>query len=673
LEPAQAGEGLLMENDKLIETARKQYANFIDIYGEMFDDTVSDLEFLDGDQWPVDMKTERETDGRPCFVINKLPKFLDQIVGEQRQNRPQIKVKPAGGKASKDTAKVLAGLIRNIELVSDSDIAYDHAFEHMAAGGIGAWRILNQYKANDAFDQEITIKPVWNALNIAWDPDAQGYFKEDARWMMLLSKMSREAFEAAYPESTAIGFESDGKYDEAWFDKDTITVAEYFVKEKAKKTIYQVRDLANGDIDVLDAEPDEDKYMIVKEREIEVDVIKWYKITGKDILEGPADVPGEFIPLVILFGKQLNVKGKQKFRGIVRFAKDPQRLYNYSRSHGAELVELAPKSPYLMTPKMIEGHTAQWHDAHKRNYPYLLYNPDQEAAVQYPKREAPPQTSSGIQEQILLADGELNDTAAIPEAQLGEKSNEQSGKAILARQAKGQVGNYAYVDNLARAKKYTGKILLSMIPKVYDTERVERIIQEDGTEEEITINAAQAGIQDLLNDITVGRYDITVDVGPSYQTRQDEAAASMTDFATAFPAAAPVIMDLAAGAMNWPKAQMIAERLKKVVESTMPGVIEEETPPGGTGQQGASSPQGTQAGPAQQNQPGPATPEMPQASDEEMAMAAAMQENALELAEVKLAQEKAKLKEQEAKAALAELQVQNYRPPEPKSNDASAT
>ena len=658
------------------QQARERYTQFIEVYGDQYDATAEDIVFLDGDQWPDDLRTEREEDGRPCFVINKLPKFLDQIVGEQRQNRPQIKIKPAGGKANKDVAKVLGGLIRNIQLTSDADIAYDHAYEHMAAGGIGAWRILNQYAHNDGFDQEIAIKPIWNALNIAWDPDAQGYNKEDARWMLLITKMSRDAFEADYPDSQMIGFEDNETYDVAWAGEDYVSIAEYFIKEKKKKTLYQIKD-ATGDIDVIDHEPDtEAGETLIDKREVDVDIVKWYKITAKDVLEGPTEIPGNYIPIILLFGKQLNVKGVQKFRGIVRFAKDPQRLYNFSRSHGAELIELAPKSPYMMTPKMIEGHKSQWHDVHKRNYPYVLYNPDPASGITYPIRQPPPQASSGIQDQIILADGELNDTTGESEAMLGEKSNEKSGVAIQARQAKGQMGAYAFLDNLARAMKFSVKVMLSMIPVTYDTERIIRIIHEDGTDEEVPINAAIPATQEILNDLTVGRYDVTIDVGPNYQTRQDEAAESMINFITAFPPAAPYIGDLIVGSMNWPKADIIAERLKKMIQATAPGIVEEETQPTGGGvAPGPSSPQQAQGAPA--SAPGAAAspqqgqPQEPQPSNEEMAMAATMQENAMEMAEVKLAQEKAKLKEQEAKAALAELQVKYYQPPEPKIESAN--
>lgn len=663
-----------MDETKFLETARDRYKDFLSIYGEVFDAVSNDMVFLDGDQWDKELKEDRIADGRPCFTINKIPKFIDQVVGEQRQNRPQIKVKPAGGKANKDVAKILAGLIRNIEQVSSANIAIDHAFEHQAAGGLGAWRILPDYASNSTFDQQIMIKPIWNALNVAWDPYAQEWDLSDAEWFMIMSKQNRKAFEAAYPDTNSASFQTDETYSEEWESADTVTVAEYFVKEKTKKTVYQIKD-ASGDIDVIDREPDKEKgEQVIKSREVEIPVIKWYKITSRDVLEGPTEIPGEYIPIVVVFGKELNVKGKRKIRGIVRNMKEPQQLYNYSRSHGAEIISLAPKSPYMMTPKMIEGHIGQWADAHKRNRVYMLYNPDPESGISYPKREDPPQASSGIQEQIILADGELNDTSGMPEAMLGEKSNEKSGKAILARQAKGQIRAYAYMDNLSRAMKHSGKILLSMIPKVYDTERIERIIHEDGTDEEIPINQVQEGTQEILNDITVGQYDVVVDVGPSYQTRQDEAGEAMIEFLGIYPDAAPMVADLVVSSMNWPKADLIAERLKTLLPPGMAqigeqGNVNEQPPPGGGVAPGAtSSPNQGATTPA-------AAP--PGIGPEQQAMADSSMEIELEMAEVKLAQEKATLKKLEAEAALAELKVANFgtestQPPRKANNDGGA-
>ena len=252
------------------------------------------------------------------------------------------------------------------------------------------------------------------------------------------------------------------------------------------------------------------------------------------------------------------------------------------------LPSLAPRAPYLISAKMIGQYQTYWDNSHKKNYPYLPFEADPQLPGVTPQRTPPIQLNSGIQTEVIVSDQEIHDTTGLQQASLGQKSNEKSGRAIMARQKEGDVANYAYYDNLARGLKYCGKVLLDLIPRIYDTPRVLRILGEGDKEEFVPVNQPvynQQGMQRVF-DLTVGKYDVVVTIGPSYSTQREEAADSMLAFLTAFPQAAPLIGDLVAKNMDWPGASEIEKRLKMMLP---PGMAE--------GQEGAP--------PAQAPQPPP--------------------------------------------------------------------
>jgi len=342
---------------------------------------------------------------------------------------------------------------------------------------------------------------------------------------------------------------------------------------------------------------------------------------------------------VPVWGKETNIQGKRILRGVVRNAKDPQRMYNYYRTLSAESIALAPKAPFLVTPRQIEGHETQWGEAHKRNFPYLLYNVDTKSPAAVPQRQFPKTVETAIANEVMVADQEMRDTTGIQQAALGMESNEKSGRAVRERKKESDVGSFAYIDNLARSLTLAGKILVDLIPKIYDTPRTLRLKGEDGSVSTVDVNKEieQDGQRVLVNDITVGKYDVTVTVGPSYSTQRQESAESMMAFIGVFKEAAPLIGDLIAKNMDWPGAQEISDRLKKILP---PGFAEEET------QQPGQQPAGM---------PGP---QMPMGPPPEQALAETMGESELEMADVKLEQEKVKLSQEKVKLKGLDLDNQ---------------
>jgi hypothetical protein len=290
----------------------------------------------------------------------------------------------------------------------------------------------------------------------------------------------------------------------------------------------------------------------------------WYKANQAEILEGPTDLPGQYFPIVMVYGDEVNVEGESHYSGVIRHAKDPQRLYNYSRSQYAEVISLAPKAPYLVTQKQIGNYQKIWDVAHKKNLPFLPYDADPAAPNARPERAQPISTHTGLKDEILIADQEIHDTTGLQLASLGKKSNEQSGRAIMARGREGDISNFTYYDNLGRAIKYTGKVLVDLIPKIYDTARIIRVIGQDSTEKFVPINQPFQNEQGLtqIHDLTVGKYDVVVSIGPSYQTQREETVSNIIEFVKVVPAAGPLLADILVGSMDWPKAPELEKRLK---------------------------------------------------------------------------------------------------------------
>lgn len=550
--------------DDLIKEARKRFEYAVDAELDNRANALEDLRFCNGEQWPEGIKKQRDEEGRPCLTINRLPQFVKHVINSQRQNRPAIKVKPVDDKSDPALARVYEGLIRNIEQQSMADAAYDTALEFGVKGGFGYFRIVTEYTSDDVFEQDIRIKRVANPFTVYLDPDHQEPDASDMGWCFVTELLERDVFEERYPKADASEFDSGLGDDQNWFSEDKVRVAEYWRKVPVKKLIGLLPDGTVSEVDKLpiDVKP-------IKTREVICHKVEWYLISGKEILETRAWA-GKFIPIIPVFGDETNIEGKKIYSGLVRWAKDPQRMYNYWRTQATELVALAPKAPFLATPEQIEGFEDVWKTANTKTHAYLPYH---HTGAPLPQRQPFANSPIGAVNEALAASDDIKATTGIYNPSLGIDSNETSGKAIIARQRQGDNATFNYIDNLSRGISHAGRILVDLIPKIYDTPRVIRLMNED-REEVIEINQVvtdQMGNETKVNDLTVGKYDVVVSVGPAYATRRQEAAESMLQFIQASPNSAPFIADIIAKNMDWPGAEEIAERLQKALPSNVSG------------------------------------------------------------------------------------------------------
>jgi hypothetical protein len=540
---------------------------------------LEDMKFLHKPGYQWDTKVKKARGSRPCYEFNKARIKAKRVVNEMRANRPAGKVR-AVEESDRKTAEIIEGIGRNILSVCDFDTTSDYAGEYQVGAGMGAWRIVTEY-AEDSFDQDILLKPVPNPFNLYWGPESVDPMHRDSPDWALLDRMSKSAFDEKYPKARRVNFDSDTGFDddEDWFSEaEGVRVCEYHWKEPYEKQLIQLKDGR-----VLDADSPDGKLidpaLIRRRRTAQCHRILMCVASGDAILEGPVEMKGRYHRFFVVHGEWIIIDGKPQWCGLTRYAKDAQRKYNVAATSVTEAIATAPNSHFWATAEQAKGNTDAWNRAIAENLPYLIYNADVKA-------QGPPARMGGadvpvalIQEQ-QIADQELKDVMGVYDASLGDRSNETSGRAITRRNEQGQIVNFNFPDNMAKAKQHTVTVINDLIPFYYDTERTVRVIGMDGAEDYVRINTAgvdsQTGEPVLVNDLTRGKYDVTVTVGPSFATQRQEAAETFTQMAAQDPALMPTAGDLVYQAMDLPYAEQIAERRRAMLPPQIQALVNKD-------------------------------------------------------------------------------------------------
>lgn len=534
-----------------------------------------------GEQWPAAIRRDRELDGRPCLTINRLPAFIRQVVNDARLNKPSITCHPVDSGADPETAEVLNGLIRNIEQGSDAEVAYDTALDFAVTGGFGYFRINTRYASDDAFDQDLVIERVANPFSIYGDPDSAAADSSDWNTAFVVDAMSKADFAARWKGADAVDWEADayGGMADPWRDGDRVTVAEYWRREAVTRSILA---LSDGQV-VAQELYEQQKAMfdalgvnvVGQPRQVPSHRVVQRIMSGAQVLE-TVDWAGKYIPIVPVYGEELHVDGRRRLRSLVRDAKDPQRMFNYWRTVSTELVALAPKTPFIGRKGAFETDAVKWATANTQTHAYIEYD-----GPEPPMRQPFVGTPVGAIQEALHAGDDMKNIMGLHDASLGARSNETSGRAIMARQREGDVSTFHYIDNLSRAIRHAGRILIDLIPKVYSTPRVLRVLGPSGEAQMAPVNqkfqrevvdaAGQVRKIERIYDLGVGKYDVTVRSGPSFTSRREEAATQMIELIRAYPPAAPMIGDLLARNLDWPGADEIAQRLAAMLPEQLKG------------------------------------------------------------------------------------------------------
>ena len=596
-----AAKAVASGNEDLLSTARSRLDMAMSALSESREDEIDDLKFYAGSpdnhwQWPADVLATRGAvqgqtiNARPCLTINKLPQHVKQVTNDQRQNRPAAKVIPVDDNADIEVADIFNGMIRHIEYISDADVAYDTACENQVAYGEGYIRLLTEYCDDNTFEQDIKIGRVRNSFSVYMDPMIQDPTGADAKYCFVTQDLTREEYERMYPNAAPVTtLQSLGVGDQSisnWLNEDTIRVADYYYIDYDRATL----NLYPGNQTAFAGTPEDKQLKMffgkpLRSRESDRPKVKYCKINGYEVLE-QNDWAGKCIPVIRVVGNEYEVDGRLYVSGLVRNAKDAQRMYNYWVSQEAEMLALAPKAPFIGYGGQFEGYETQWKTANTQNWPYLEVNPDvtdgQGDTLPLPQRAQPPMASSGLLQAKAGASEDIKSTTGQYNASLGMGSNERSGKAILARQREGDVGTYHYGDNLARSVRNVARQLVDLIPKIYDTQRVARIIGEDGDTKMVRVNpdqqqpvnkiVDQSGIViEKIYNLSVGKYDVVAVTGPGYATKRQESLEAMGQMLQTNPNLWAVAGDLFVKNMDWPGAQEMAKRFAKTIDPKLMG------------------------------------------------------------------------------------------------------
>jgi hypothetical protein len=583
-------------DDDRLATMRHRFTVAMAAYSDSREDELDDLRFMAGSpdnawQWPADVLATRGAvqgqtiNARPCLTINKLPQHVRLVTNEQRQNRPTARVIPADENADPEVAEIFDGIVRHIEYMSDADVAYDTACDNQVTYGEGYIRILTEYTKEDSFEQDIKIGRVRSSFSVYMDPMIQDPCGQDANYCFITEDIPKAEYERMYPDATPVtGMMSQGVGDQTlsmWVSQETVRIAEYFYvdMQKAKLNLYP------DNITAFDGTPEDRRLKSaygkpLRSRESDRRKVMWIKTNGYEVLE-EREWAGKYIPVIRVIGNEFEVDGQIYISGLVRNAKDAQRMYNYWVSQEAEMLALAPKAPFIGYGGQFEGYEINWKTANTNNWPYLEVNPDVTDGagnpLPLPERAQPPMAQTGLIQAKMGAGEDIKSTTGQYDSSIGATSNERTGRAILARERQGDTSTYHYVDNLARAVKYVARQLVDLIPKIYDTQRVARIINVEGEVGMARINPQQPeavrkivdeqGIEIMkIYNPNVGTYDVHVSSGPSYMTRKQEAMDTMGQILQTNPALWGVAGDLFVKNMDWPGAETMAKRFEKMLD-----------------------------------------------------------------------------------------------------------
>jgi hypothetical protein len=595
------------ELDELLDIAQAHFkeaeAGWLDQRQASLDDT----RFYRGTQWDSQLISVAKVKKEPTLTVNRLPQYVKNVENGLRQQDMAISVHATDSMGSDDTANIFTGLIRAIEAESHAKSHYINAAGENGAlvPGIGYLKVCVDYANGNDFDQKISITSVKDPMKVLCDPAALEPDFSDAEYWFEFDDYAEKTFKRLFPQAECASADifPTGARDSKWINENGIRVARFWYKEETVQVHYLLDDgtiISNSEIQgpeydrddqemetnpmsrMIDDETIEDalgnRKIILRRRDLVTCRIKWCDFSGAEILD-QGEWAGDFFPLVAVTGPITIVDGTRDIRGIIRYAKDSQKMLNYMASSAARRIASANKSPWIVEASSIKNYKRMWDTTNTENWPYLPYDTyDANGNL----RQIPPPVradQTGQIQDLLQAAAKFEDdlkaTIGIYDAGLGATPNEQSGIAIKTLAQQGQNSNFHFSDNLVRSLQQVGRVLVNLIPRIYDTPRVIRTITAEGKQKIVRINEVfDYNGQAKMYNMTEGDYDVSIDVGPAYATAKQAAIEQMLELARVNPNILPYIQDIIAGNMDFPGKEQVRDRLLKVLAITAPQMVE---------------------------------------------------------------------------------------------------
>lgn len=588
------------EEQVIIKRAVKRFKRASEAESDNRSKALEDLKFKAGDQWPADIAGKRKDAKRPCLTINGLPTLTHQVSNDIRQNRPAINVSPLGDEATKEASEIIASWMRAVERDSAADIAYDTAITLAVDIGFGYWRLLTEFESDDSLDQVLVIRRIRNPFTVLLDPKRQEPDGSDSRYGFVSEMVDRDDFKDQWPDARLVPWKEAGVGQEfqEWVTKDEIRVAEYFEVNHELKRLVRLSNGHEGywnDLsDAVKADISKGKLEIIDERDADIQVVEWYRMTCAEILEQHR-WPGKWIPIPEVIGEEIDIEGKVIRSGIIRNAKDPMRMKNYAATAKAESVALVTKAPWVAPEGSFLGYEDEWDKAVNENVSRLEYVPqsnEQGQPLPGPQRQPPAQIPAGWAEIEKTAEQDLLRTTGVSfDGSIAERLYDESGKAQRERRRDKDVGSFHFSDNLSRTMRHSGRMMLDLFPKLMNRKRMVPILAEDGKDSRVMIDPThvkpvgqipgaspnQPPIK-VLNP-TLGKYGVTITIGPSYATKRIEAQEQMMAFAKALPEQGRLIAHLIAKYSDWPGSNEVYAILLKALPPNLQAPDMKDIPP----------------------------------------------------------------------------------------------
>lgn len=556
------------------EEARRRFSLIIDIDKDNRDNQKSDTRFVysPGEQWPEETRRQREGWKEVCLEFNQLKQFVAQVVNDQRQNRPGIRIHAASGDASVETAEILQGMIRAIEYESKADAAYDNGFQAAVVGGRGWWRICSEFvsakpKPGQAFQQKLVIKPIADSLTVYASLDYQEPDASDREYLFVVEAVPKDEFPKRWPDAEPVNWDDA---DKSWaLDDKYIYVADYYRRVCTKRTMVRMSDGNEGWKDEMPEPPE--GVTVKMSRDCETYSVEWFKIAGGQQVLEEYEWPGTVIPVIQCTGEDIILDGKRIYQGLTRHARDSQSMLNFGMTQQAIMLSLSPRAPWVAPARAIQGYEDIWRDANTKNFSVLPWKDlDEQGPIQKPERQQPALPNVGWNEWCQMMIQMIRSTIGMYQNSLGQQGQEVSGSAIRQRESQGDNATFNYADNLGRGIALTGRILVEVIPFYYDSEQIVQTVGLDDARKAVTINQTSASIDPMTgalkaiknNDVTVGDFAVTVDTGPSYRTKRQETSDALIALTKTIPAISVAAPDLVVKSLDIADAEPIAERLK---------------------------------------------------------------------------------------------------------------
>lgn len=573
-----------VENEKtheIIEACKKAIDSWYAYFSNNINTFKRDRQFYFGDQWESQVLFDYSQAKKPTLVIDQITPFIKKMIGEQRRGEIYPNFTPKSVDVPQEKIDMLHYLILNELYNSDAKEQFSRSYETMLTGGFSALKVYTDYKNDMSFEQEIYIQNIEDPLSVFWDPTASKPNFSNGNFCGCYQLMGVKEFESKYPGvNYQLGtsfMPANSPYYIPSINNENVILVNFFRREMKSKTLIQLSNGINFKKECLLEESEELKqnyYQSYEDQGIPIDripplfesnrrktslcMIKSYKLTASEIIE-ESEWPSDRLPYVYVDGDSILLDGRLLVRSFIAAARDAQRLYNFAVSEVSQILRTSRRAPLMMTADQILGHENMYTNI-SNNYAALLYNTDPSAPPPFQLQNQ--EVSQSFFMTAQNARDDITRVLGMLDPITGNMPDGTSGQAIDRTITQQNLVVVNYVQHLERAIEEVGKIILSLIPNVYDSER--SIIYQDkfGNKKNITLNKYEEGkMTNDINELVELVDDFRVEGTANYAIQNQQSLEFLLKLISINPQSClPLFADLLCKQIDIPLASEIEKR-----------------------------------------------------------------------------------------------------------------